>query len=156
VLTVSLLLAAWLGLVGGDLASLVIGLPAIGLGYFAACRAGARSVPIRIARLPGFCLGLLGEIATSGWRVARRVVAKEPGFAPAVQRYRVLLRSEAARATFMNAVTLTPGTLSAELRGDVLEVHALDGRANVATELGPLEAKIARLFDEPVGDGAAT
>jgi multicomponent Na+:H+ antiporter subunit E len=51
-----------------------------------------------------------------------------------------------------NVVSLLPGTLSAELRGDCLKVHVLDANADVFEELQSLESKIKHVFGlEPLG-----
>ena len=45
-----------------------------------------------------------------------------------------------------NVVSLLPGTLSADIDGDGLVVHALDGRLPVTEQLAVLESRVADLF----------
>ena len=45
-----------------------------------------------------------------------------------------------------NTVTLLPGTLSADLRGQILVVHVLDARGPAAERLALLERRVADLF----------
>jgi multicomponent Na+:H+ antiporter subunit E len=141
--------SVWIGLTGAEPRSLVVGVPTVAAAAVAARVAGAgRHLP-RAWAAPGFALRLLAEIFVSAWSVGRRLFAREPGFAPALTHYTLRLRGEGARAAFMNAVTLTPGTLSAGLDGDRLAVHALDGEAGLAPALEALEVRVAGLYGEP-------
>ena len=45
----------------------------------------------------------------------------------------------------VNTVSLLPGTLSAELDGQVLKVHVLDGLGDFMPELEALEQSVARM-----------
>ena len=137
----------WAALTGGDPASLVIGAPAIALATAASLR-GEATPPGRPLAAAAFVPFLVGQIFAGAWYVARRVLRRRPRFDPGVVVYRVRLRREAARALFMNAVTVTPGTLSADLEGDRLSVHALDRRGDVAGELAALEGRVAALFGD--------
>jgi multicomponent Na+:H+ antiporter subunit E len=88
-------------------------------------------------------------LARSAVDLALRLARRDPDFAPGLVAYRVRLRGEGARAAFMNAVSLTPGSLSASLRGDWLIVHSLDGdRPDVRASLSTLESLVAELYDE--------
>jgi multisubunit Na+/H+ antiporter MnhE subunit len=142
------LAAIWLGLTGGEVRALVIGAPVVALAVLAAERTGgARYLPL-LRPLPGFLWRTGVEIARSAWDMARRILARDPGFAPALVAYPLRLRGEGALAAFMNAVTLTPGTLSAGLTDDRLAVHALDPGAETDDALRALEARVARLYGE--------
>lgn len=145
---------AWLALTAADPASLVIGAPTVALAAAASIRAEA-TPPRRLGALARFAPFLLREIFASAWFVARRVFSPRPRFAPGIVTYRLRLRGDPARAAFMNAVTVTPGTLAADLDGDRLAVHALDRGADVEGPLRALEARIAALFSEapPEADG---
>ena len=49
------------------------------------------------------------------------------------------------RVILVNTVSLLPGTLSAELDGQVLKVHVLDGLGDFMSELEVLEQSVARI-----------
>ncbi len=85
-----------------------------------------------------------------GLDVAR--CALHPGLpiAPAIVRYRLRLPPGLPRIFMVNTTSLLPGTLSADLDGDHLLVHALDGRKDCRGELDMLERRIARLFAIPL------
>ncbi len=138
----------WLALTSGDLASLVVGGPVVALATAASLR-GEAPPPARAGAAARFLPFLLREIFASAWYVASRVFRRHPRFEPGIVTYRMELRGAAARAAFMNAVTLTPGTLAADLHGDSLSIHALDRTADVEGSLSALEARVAALFAEP-------
>lgn len=50
------------------------------------------------------------------------------------------------RVFFINALSLLPGTVSAELRGDRLTVHLLDRRLSTGGRIEALEDRVAALF----------
>lgn len=141
---------AWMALTEGDTASLVVGVPTIALAVAASLGAEA-APPARPAALARFVPFFLREVFASAWFVASRALNPRPRLDPGIVVYRLRLESAPARAAFMNAVTLTPGTLSADLDGDRLSVHALDRGEDVPGALADLEARIARLFAEPAG-----
>lgn len=141
--------AAWLGLTGGGKGALWVGAPTVALTVLVAARAGLPAAAPRLAAVPGFLAMFAGELAQSAIDLARRLLRSDPGFTPGFIHHRLRLRGDAARAAYMNAVTLTPGSLSVRLRDDVLIVHSLDGdRRAVRASLSALEAQVARLYGE--------
>lgn len=140
----------WLTLAGpDDPASWVIGAPAVIAAVWARQR---------LASAPGRGLSLLGalrflpvfliESFKGGLDVARRVLGTRLRVEPGLLTYRLSLDSRAARVFFVDLVSLLPGTLSADLQGDTLVVHALDCRVDAAPELLRLERHVARVFRE--------
>ena len=154
-LTGAAALAAWLALTGAQPRSLVVGVPTIVAALLAVRASGGAALWPRLLAVPGFALWLLVAMLRSAWDVARRMLASEHGFTPGMVRYELRLRGPGARAAYMNAITLTPGTLSAALDGDRLWVHALDSPDIEA--LTDLEGRIARLYGERLAErgGAA-
>ena len=55
---------------------------------------------------------------------------------PSLVDIRVDLRTEFAKYVLANSITLTPGTISVETRGDVMTVHCLDRSMLENTENG--------------------
>jgi multicomponent Na+:H+ antiporter subunit E len=141
--------AVWLGLTGMDAGALWIGAPTVALTVAAAARAGLPAMLPRAVALPGFALLFLTELFRSAAALALRLARRDPGFRPGLVTHRMRLRGTGARAAFMNAVSLTPGSLSAALRGDRLTVHVLDGDTpQLRAELAVLEARVAELYGE--------
>jgi len=140
---------AWLALTEADAASWVVGAPTVLLAAALAAPGGPRGqggASPAVALV--FAGRLLRDIFESATRVAATVLRPRLDVAPGIAVYPLHLRDPRAQALFMNAVTLTPGTLSAAFDGDTLRVHALDVREDVAGALEPLEARVARLFGE--------
>lgn len=73
---------------------------------------------------------------------------------PQLIAYDLRLPAGAARVFFMNVVNLLPGTLSADVRGDELLVHVIDGRQPMRQQLAKLEQVVAGLFATPLETSA--
>jgi len=89
---------------------------------------------------PGFFLWLAGEIVRSNLDVVRRILDPRMPVCRRVVRVDVTGFDAGARTLLANAITLTPGTVSIEIEGDEIVVHAL---SDVAAE-GVLDGEMAR------------
>ena len=79
-------------------------------------------------RLPSFLaywVWLIWEIAKANVQVIRACLKPELDIAPALVKVKTRCRSDMSKALFANSITLTPGTVSVELEGDKILVHAL-------------------------------
>ena len=67
---------------------------------------------------------------------------------PQLIRFKVNLKSDISKVTFANSITLTPGTITADIVGDEYIVHALS--QPVADDLlsGEMEQRVAHIFSE--------
>lgn len=143
-LQVALLLAVfWLALTGG--AGWGFGLAFIGLGVLA----GATLAPARYYRWnPWRLLVFLGfflhQSWLGGWDVARRALSPALPLAPCRAYWPLRLPAGQPRTLMVSVVSLLPGTLSVDLRGDTLWVHSLAGDPKPG--LAALEGAVARLF----------
>jgi multicomponent Na+:H+ antiporter subunit E len=86
-----------------------------------------------------FAAIFLHALVVSTLDVARRVIHPALPLRPAIVVLRLNLTRPGAQLMLANAITLTPGTLSVDLRGQDLYVHWLDHRDQVA----PADAKQA-------------
>jgi multicomponent Na+:H+ antiporter subunit E len=132
---------AWLALTDAAPASWVVGAPVVALATWTSLRLrpprGVRpSFPGALSFVPFF----LWQSLKGGVDVALRVMCPQMRVAPGIVTYRLRLVTPSARIIVINTLSLLPGTLSADLRGDRLSVHALD-----ATDSEALHAEIARL-----------
>jgi multicomponent Na+:H+ antiporter subunit E len=82
---------------------------------------------VRLARLPGFLLCFLKEVAVANLKVAAAVIAPRGRLRPAIVAVPLALDRDAEIALLANLITLTPGTLSLDLSPDrrTLYVHAM-------------------------------
>ncbi len=147
----------WAVLTDFRLDALIFGIPAVLL--------GAGLVFILPAR-PGWWLSLRGFVEFAlwfagqsirgavdvAWRAFTPTMPLDPGF----RSFASALPDGAPRILFLNAITLLPGTLSAELSGDEVVVHMLDTSADLDADLRRLERRVSALFgltsDEEVSE----
>ena len=67
---------------------------------------------------------------------------------PQVVRFRTGLRSDVARATLGNSITLTPGTITMDISDDEFFVHAVSDKAAASVIEGAMERRVAHVFLE--------
>ncbi len=138
----------WWILVSGDASSWWIGLPALGL---------AVTVSLLLLPAPGLLRLSPGGLALflpffllqsfrGGIDVMRRALHPGLPLEPVLLYYRLGLEEASARVFMVNVVSLLPGTLSADLDGHQLIVHALDARMPVREHLRELELRVGRVF----------
>ncbi len=75
--------------------------------------------------------------------------------APQIIAYRSHLPEGTALVFLINIINLLPGSVVADIRGDTLTLHVLDGRQSITQQLLTLEVIIARLFVESVRPDAS-
>jgi multicomponent Na+:H+ antiporter subunit E len=80
--------------------------------------------------------------------VARRVLSPSLPIRPAVVEVRTELESRLGRLLLANSITLTPGTLSVDVRGDRILVHWID--ASPGTDLESATREIAAGFERHI------
>jgi len=68
---------------------------------------------------------LAWEIVKSAWDVSRIILSPRLPISPVFVRVKPSQRTTAARVTFANSITLTPGTVTVDADGDEFLVHAL-------------------------------
>jgi multicomponent Na+:H+ antiporter subunit E len=132
----------WAILSGGEGWS--IGVPAI----FIATAASPLLTPASRWSLPGlarFIPYFFWNSLRGGIDVAARALNPGLPIDPAVLRYEMRLDSTVARVLMADTVTLLPGTLSADLQGNVLLVHVLNRSGPVMDMLGTLEQRVGDL-----------
>lgn len=92
---------------------------------------------------------ILKEILLSTLHVAWLALhpAMKEKIAPRLVTFKTKLKTDAARVTLANSITLTPGTITIRIKDDVFIVHALSDK--VACGLpGEMEDRISRIFAE--------
>ena len=89
-----------------------------------------------------------------GIDVAWRVVGPRLDVAPGFFDYKLFLTLPSAQVFFVDLVSLLPGTLSADVRGATMRIHALDCRVDPVPELDRLERRVAALYGETLPNRA--
>ncbi len=75
-----------------------------------------------------YVLVFLRELLVSNLDVARRVIDPKLPIKPGIVKVRTKLQSRIGRTILANSITLTPGTLTTEIRGDYLYIHWIEIR----------------------------
>jgi multicomponent Na+:H+ antiporter subunit E len=125
----------------------VVGLPCIIIAVVAYQRLRIHDKPtLHLGSLPGFSIWFLWHSLRGGidvaWRALQPTVQLQPGFL----HYRLTLPPGPARLFLVNVVSLLPGTLSADIEGDVLLLHALDTSADITAEVSEAESRVTALY----------
>jgi multicomponent Na+:H+ antiporter subunit E len=89
---------------------------------------------------------LLRAIVVANIEVVRIVLHPRLPIEPEVVRVRTPLQGDLAITALANSITLTPGTVTLDVEGNVLTVHALTAAGGRAVEAGEMDARIARVF----------
>ena len=113
-------------LAAGALVSLLIAIIAAGsIPIFAEMRSGPRAITWGIAYLFVFFF----ELVRSNLDVAFRVLHPQLPIHPGIVKVRTSLNSRMGRLALANSITLTPGTITVETKGEYFYVHWIDVRA---------------------------
>ncbi len=102
-----------------------------------------------------FALYFLQKSLVSSIDVASRVMRPQMPLKPGMVEYTLRLPPGIGRVIMSNVTSLLPGTLGADLRGDVLVVNALDVDAAVEDELRQLEERIADMVGASLAPAAS-
>jgi multicomponent Na+:H+ antiporter subunit E len=78
-----------------------------------------------LLRFPLFLARLLWEIVKANYDVAKIILHPRLPIDPRIVEYRTYLPDDLPRTVFSDSITLTPGTVTVELEGDLLNVHCL-------------------------------
>ena len=96
-----------------------------------------------LIRLPIYTVWLFKEIIKANIDTAKIIILNNPN--PQNFRVKSSQKTEAGKVTYANSITLTPGTVTTELDGDVLEVHALSSDMADDVKSGAMDKKVSWL-----------
>ena len=96
-----------------------------------------------LIRLPIYTIWLFKEIIKANIDTAKIIILNNPD----TQNFRVKSsqKTEAGKVTYANSITLTPGTVTTVLDGDILEVHALSSDMADDVKSGAMDKKVSWL-----------
>ncbi|MGE0697553.1 MAG: Na+/H+ antiporter subunit E [Hyphomicrobiaceae bacterium] len=84
------------------------------------------------------------EICKSAWAVTKIVVAPRLDISPTMTRVEAGQRTAVGISVYANSITLTPGTITTGVRGNVLTVHALVRDGAIDLEGGGMDARVTQ------------
>ena len=96
-----------------------------------------------LMRLPIYTLWLFKEIIKANFDTAKIIILNNPD--PQNFRVKSSQKTEAGKVTYANSITLTPGTVTTVLDGDILEVHALSSDMADDVKSGAMDKKVSWL-----------
>ena len=153
-LTFFLLLGFWILLSGRfDLFHLTLGvLSCLLISYMSydLLFANVRIGDIRLMVKRFFTAGpwFLSQIFTANLHVAYLALSPKMPIDPAIIRFNTKLESDISWVALANSITLTPGTITIDIRDGEFFVHAIDKKVALDLDTGEMEDKIAHVFME--------
>jgi multicomponent Na+:H+ antiporter subunit E len=67
---------------------------------------------------------------------------------PKIIKFKTKLKKDISLVTFANSITLTPGTITADIREGDYYVHSLSKKVTDDLLSGEMENKVAHIFEE--------
>lgn len=145
--------ALWWVLTDGAPDGWIIGIPVILLATWLSLKLWSKfplSLPGVLRFVPWFAF----QSVAGATDVALRAMRPNMPLHPGLVRHPLRLPRGASRVTLANVVSMLPGTLSADLEGDELVIHALDTRTDLDAMVRDLEPRIAGVFGLRLEDQA--
>ena len=88
---------------------------------------------------------LIAEIIKSNLDIAIAIVRGNKSIAPSTIQVNVSQRSDVGRVTHANSITLTPGTVTLYVDGNMFLVHALTPKSAQGLQTGDMDARVTKL-----------
>lgn len=102
--------------------------------------------PYRLGLRPLFYVPyIVWEIVKANIDVAKVIISPSLPISPRVFRAKVSQKSTVAQVIYANSITLTPGTVTLDLRDDEVLVHALTNDTAEGVLEGSMDARCTRL-----------
>jgi len=104
------------------------------------------SLPMElILSISGYWIWLIKEIIMANIAVARCVWQVNPSISPTVFIAKANQKSDIGKVIYANSITLTPGTVSIDLNGNEITVHALTREAAADLQGGEMDRRICQV-----------
>lgn len=114
----------------------------------------AEALPVHLAfQLVLYLPWLFKEIVLSNLAVARVILDPRLPIRPRLLRVPASQRSEIAQVVYANSITLTPGTITLDVRDGMLLVHALTRESAEGLLGGEMDRRVARMEAAAGGAG---
>ena len=110
-------------------------------------------------RLAGYLLWLFWQVILANAHVLKLALTLRGGeeIKPRMVRFQSKLKTGFGKFALANSITLTPGTVTVRIDGDIFVIHAISRFAAEGLD-GDMEARVARVFEpdnlEALGKGA--
>jgi multicomponent Na+:H+ antiporter subunit E len=84
------------------------------------------------------------EIAKSAWAVSKLILNPRLPISPTMTQVAATQNTSVGVASYANSITLTPGTITTGVKGNILTVHALTRDGALDLEGGGMDARVTR------------
>lgn len=101
----------------------------------------------RLPQMLVYLSWLIVEVVKANITVIARVLGPRHAIDPAVVRLRTRARTDLGKALFANSITLTPGTVTIDVQGDKVMVHALVREKASVASFEPMDRRAAAAAD---------
>lgn len=101
---------------------------------------------LRFGRAVFYFFWLFWQIILSGFHVVSVIIRPSMPIRPALLTFRADLPSSHAKVILGNSITLTPGTLTIDIEGDLFTVHALDDTTFEGIVTDEMPRQVLKLF----------
>ena len=106
----------------------------------------SESQPLNLTfTIPGYWIWLIREVVIANIAVARCVWKGVESISPRVIIVKAHQKTDIGKVIYANSITLTPGTVSIDLRGDMITVHALTSDSAADLQSGEMDRRVCRV-----------
>lgn len=92
-----------------------------------------------------YWIWLFWEIIKSNIQVARLILAPRLAISPTVIKVKASQPDDLGHVTYANSITLTPGTVSIDVRNATIEVHAITREMAESLQTGEMDRRVTRM-----------
>ena len=125
---------------------LTLGLISTLFTLFVSRRMGAidrESLPLHMSmRLVTYWFDLMWRIVLSNLQVMRLVLSSNPDLDPRIIRVKTRQTTDLGKVVLGNSITLTPGTVTLDIKDDEIEVYAINAAAAADVEQGYFDQRV--------------
>ena len=104
------------------------------------------SQPIHMTlKFPAYYAWLIKEIILSNYLVVKHIWLGNDSISPTLRVIKSSQKTDIGKVIYANSITLTPGTVTVDLQGDKLTVHALCRESLEELEAGDMDRRVSLL-----------
>ena len=103
------------------------------------------AVARRLGKAACYAVYLVGEVFKSAFAVIRLIWSPRLVTEPRLSSFHTRLRTDAGKVVLANSITLTPGTITVDVRKDKFLIHCLDQEFDVGQEGFDMESRVMQV-----------
>ena len=102
----------------------------------------------KLGKILSYIWFMLGEIVKANLNVIRLILSPQTLVEPQLVTFKTPLKSDNARTVLADSITITPGTITVEMKEDELTVHCLDRELGQGIEDSESQKRLLKLEEE--------